>query len=408
MARRRRHSKPRRKATKLVHKQVHCKRRSGKNRILNRVLALQIGKRHSKPHARRVNAGAVSVMVQRRFLKLCHMCEDTGAYKFRVMPLVVPLLHMESKTAGSIRSALLRYDVGERKDLACKCQLLWDLEECDHAPSNEAQWKQYHHHLKHKGELPKNLVRLILFCFLHQLHLVSGLLLTIPADGTMFFISAMYSTCNLLRTPGYFHRMLDVLKVVVRRLLQVRPGPAPHGARERSERVLAFLGIELDSPAYQMLLNVLNGFWCDGRLVHHCTGPDCCKNGWETTVYRVEQVLLYTVFAHVPEVPMPSRWTRVVTSLAWFALGYFVHDIVTHVYLTAFDPKHEPAKEAVCVAPRSSYSYFVLHFIYFTFISNYLFRAGDHLVSTLPLMNSRQMDLNTFIKIIYRLYVVII
>jgi hypothetical protein len=345
------------RSKRCVSKQVHCKRQSAKNRVLCRVLAVQSGKQYDKPRARRVNAGAVSVMVQRRFLKLCHMCDDSGAYKFRVMPLVVPLFHMEAKTAGAIRSALCRSDVGE---VASKCQLLWDLEECDHASANEAQWKQYRHHLKHKSELPKNRVRVILFCFLHQVHLVSGLLLTLPSDGTMFFISAMYSACNLLRTPGYFHRMLDVVKVVVRRLLDVRTRPPPHEARERSGRVLFFLGIDINSPLFQNLLNVLNGFWGDGRLVHHCTGPECCEGGWETTAYRVEQLLLYTVFAHVPDVPMPSRWTRVVTSLSWFALGFFLHDIVTQVYLTAFDPLHEPEKERACVAQQKNHTFVYL------------------------------------------------
>ena len=55
--------------------------------------------------------------------------------------------------------------------------------------------------------MPRNAVQLRIFCWLHQLRIISGALLIILSKSLsckLEFVSSMFSASMVLRSPGYF------------------------------------------------------------------------------------------------------------------------------------------------------------------------------------------------------------
>ncbi len=49
------------------------------------------------------------------------------------------------------------------------------------------------------------------------------------------------------------------------------------------------------------------------------------------------RALRATVFAYLPPIPKPARWTKVCSSLKSFAFGFLLHNVYLKVYRVAFD-----------------------------------------------------------------------
>ena len=61
----------------------------------------------------------------------------------------------------------------------------------------------------------------------------------------------------------------------------------------------------------------------------------------------MRDMLILTVFARTADDPMPARWTKVVTSLHWFVLGFAVHNLLSRVFEVSFDP----LRQKTCILP---------------------------------------------------------
>ncbi len=195
-------------------------------------------------------------------------------------------------------------------------------------------------------------------CSIHQLHLVTGHCLTLVGsrgENVLGFVSALYSMSLLLRTPGYYLRMLERLDAVVRFFLLRKTGPPPPTARAEAIGVLKSLGLQVDAEGCQELLRLFNGHWHTPSLVHHCAGTGCCRNV-EHTVERMVSVLHSTVFSRLPPVPMSSRWTRVTECLLYFMLGFALHGVYIKVHRAAFDPSGGSGARQQLVSRRGSWS----------------------------------------------------
>lgn len=93
-----------------------------------------------------------------------------------------------------------------------------------------------------------------------------------------------------------------------------------------------------EQPAFANLLRIFNGHWYDSlndRIPHYCIGQCCCTDRHHT-VQQLTDALLLTVFAGCCPVPMPSRWTRITSSLIWFVLGWNVHNVLWKLFRTVF------------------------------------------------------------------------
>lgn len=82
---------------------------------------------------------------------------------------------------------------------------------------------------------------------------------------------------------------------------------------------------------FQELVNVLNGDWFEDRLVHYCTGPECC-NGEQDLHQRLVASIMSTFLRERPVVPQLSRWSKGVASLDFWLLGLAVHKLILHLF----------------------------------------------------------------------------
>ena len=73
----------------------------------------------------------------------------------------------------------------------------------------------------------------------------------------MKFVSALFSFAMLLRTPGYFLRLVENVPKLVEHLLFVKIGEPPAG--ECLSEFLSFCGIDVSSQVWQEFLAFFNG-----------------------------------------------------------------------------------------------------------------------------------------------------
>ena len=186
--------------------------------------------------------------------------------------------------------------------------------------------------------MPSNCVDYDNYCFLHQLHIAVALILSFLGTPSLplAFCTRLYATAALLRTPGYFLKMLDKVDWLVQKCLRVRKGQPPAGAVEHSRACLQFLGITLDVHWIE-LIECLNGWWSEwGFLVHYYGDGAVCDR--TSLVGRVSRALKLTVFAKLAPLPMSARWTLITQSMCWFTVGFICHGIFGMLYRYCFDP----------------------------------------------------------------------
>ncbi len=278
---------------------------------------------------RRVQGNAEQIIVQRRWLSFIDANGRWFLFPFVVAPRLI------SGTSHDVLAAALKAGEPFCNATLSECvEVFWMIRESDAATAN----------LKvvaaERSTLPKNGVFLHVTCLVHQLHLITGKVLSCVGERqgeSLGYVSALFSTCMLLRSPGYFFRMLDRLEWVVRFFMLRHAGPPPRAAQQRSKDLLRLLGLQEDSAACRELLDVFNGNWEDTSALHHfCLGVRCCRDA-NHTVERMVRALRATVFACLPPIPKPARWTKVCLSLESFAFGFLLHNVYLKVYRVAFD-----------------------------------------------------------------------
>jgi hypothetical protein len=144
---------------------------------------------------------------------------------------------------------------------------------------------------------PFNAVLFFMLCLLHQVHIGSSNTL----QCVMPVVSSMYSLAALLRTPGYFVRLLRVLPHAVSEALifvdvLATGASAPFDievARSQNEKFLLSCGVDTSDPSAQRLLDVLNFPWHLDMLIHHCANRRCCKDR-QHCVIRIADIFAST------------------------------------------------------------------------------------------------------------------
>ena len=82
---------------------------------------------------------------------------------------------------------------------------------------------------------------------------------------------------------------------------------------------------------FEELTTVLNGNWFEDRLVHYCSGPNCCAGG-PALNQRVVAAIMSTFLRERPVVPQLSRWSKGVASLDFWLLGLSCHKVILHLF----------------------------------------------------------------------------
>ena len=114
----------------------------------------------------------------------------------------------------------------DQQALSQVCGVLIRVVECDSASANKSMIATM------TKSLPANTVMWTAYCLIHMLHITCGIALNIGGprgNNSLPFVRALYCTAMLLRTPGYFLKVLDNVPPVARALaaaaLLKRPGP---------------------------------------------------------------------------------------------------------------------------------------------------------------------------------------
>ena len=115
--------------------------------------------------------------------------------------------------------------------------------------------------------------------------------------------------------------------------------------QERNECVVRALGV--DASRLAELGSVLNGDWTQKHRLLHVSPHPCDARRREQLVKHIANCLLETCFSSLPDVPIPSRWSKVSNCSTWWALGFHVHDVLTKVLQLGFNPTF-----AKCLLPK--------------------------------------------------------
>ncbi len=139
----------------------------------------------------------------------------------KVVPYVIPNHTLESNSATCIGGALRKWRPASRKRLLQRSntKVLLELRESDAASANLTHVaSQCHRAIDYRNRY--GLIVLIHFlCLLHQLHLAAGVVIELaggPSPSTPSIISILYCASRVLRTPGYWAKMLGCVPTAVR------------------------------------------------------------------------------------------------------------------------------------------------------------------------------------------------
>jgi len=141
-------------------------------------------------------------------------------------------------------------------------------------------------------------------CSIHQSHLVVTHTVTLLG---MPLISALYSSCLLLRTGGYFLRLVLAVRLIVREQALLVDTPASDDdialcaqfleyTRVDDDRVNSKILAKQSEAKVVALFNCGMGSWLSTRrLCHYCTGENCCPGGLETTLERMTDAIITVI-----------------------------------------------------------------------------------------------------------------
>ena len=167
--------------------------------------------------------------------------------------------------------------------------------------------------------------------------------------STLSLMTALYSGSLLMRSGNFWLRFTSQLGRSVETRLRIRKGTPPIDYRTKSLSILSLamegyggLGIFAEDETWgwcEKLAAVLNGDWALPELTHYCVGKSCCRDGRASTVTRIVEAMLRTIFRRLPTVPELSRWSKGVQSLDFWYPGMCCHRIVLFVFTDMMDKR---------------------------------------------------------------------
>jgi hypothetical protein len=304
--------------------------------------------RKGRCHVRRIKGGSESIMIQRRTLRFSKVTsgylDDTLATVDIVLPLICPPVMLSSTTAESIAEGLKRFEPISLEQLAASnAKRKVEIIECDAAKANTSYFNRL------RASKPTTLIMFLVYCMIHQLALSSGLLLGLVDTDKMELVNSLYSIALLLRTPGCFQVMLNLLDLVVRDFIVITDDPVDPAATATSWDILSILGWDTSDPLVVEIISILNDWWRkQWGLIHNCNCATRCAK--DTLAARLTKVLTWLLLGARPDIPMPSRWTRVFQCLKWFGPFIAIHGLFQKVFRCGFDPGW--AAERLGLAPE--------------------------------------------------------
>ena len=136
----------------------------------------------------RFPGAAQSILVQTR--TLVFLREDLLVR----LPLVTPPRSIFTKGALSTAAGLEAYSLPE---LMGRAKVVFFLRECDAASANVALLN------REANAMKPHEVQFRIFCFVHQLHIISCAILSV-LGAELRFVARLFQASMLLRTPGYY------------------------------------------------------------------------------------------------------------------------------------------------------------------------------------------------------------
>ena len=182
---------------------------------------------------------------------------------------------------------------------------------------------------------------LSILCGVHQGNLVSMLGLQ-SLDGTSLpLLNDLFCASCVARQPGFWSRILSKVKSVLddrETGLRIAPDQAPpKGAREENEEFLRTCGLDPSDEDLQELLSLLTERWSSELLIHHCRCKTRCVLSRLTE--RVAILIERIVFGRSPDLPIPARWFRCLSTFNWFRLLAGIQGIGKKVMSRALDKR---------------------------------------------------------------------
>ena len=167
-------------------------------------------------------------------------------------------------------------------------------------------------------------------CAVHQGNLCHVICIENLEGSCLQMVNDLFCCSSVMRQPGYWSKILQELPEVlsdhsVGIVIAADTSP-PAGAREANTAFLISCDVDIHDQSVQSLLDTLNGFWTDPFLFVYVEPGDPLPNRAE--VVRKACIALQDVlFNSMPELPIPSRWFRVMTTYRWYRLAYGIHRI---------------------------------------------------------------------------------
>jgi hypothetical protein len=221
-------------------------------------------------------------------------------------------------------------------------------------------------------ELPNHVFVTDHICGNHRNNLIES---TIIATHFAKLVSKMYSASLLLRTGGYFLRLIHAVGAAVEENHEIRLGASPpvtaaeygkelmdyhirnykrvmkgrrrSGVEEESEdsdqddlvagqRARKNKGLEDLIVAWRDFLCIFNGHLWQG-MVHYCRDAQCCSGSDPVvTKQRMAKAIVGLVFRAMPTVPVKSKWTKTGPCVDFFMNAISTCDILVTLWPIAF------------------------------------------------------------------------
>jgi hypothetical protein len=277
-------------------------------------------------HPTGLHGTSTQVMVQRRWLRLGLSDGTEGVVAFNTPPSM-----LKANSADCIMNGLRLKEPIAREVMFRCARFVAEILECDGARANLLVMKRM---LATKAS---NSILYAILCLIHALSLVTGSLLVGVGDGKLEMVNSMYCISMLFRSSGAYVSFLEPLEAVVRAFIDVRHGVPDPACRLFAETVVQLIGWDVENPDVQELLLLLNGPWWDhdNIVVYGKLGCNI-----DEVVREVTSLLYRVIFACMPDVPMPSRWTKVFDSLKSYVPSFAIHGIFIKLYRWAYDKSY--------------------------------------------------------------------
>ena len=152
----------------------------------------------------------------------------------------------------------------------------------------------------------------------------------------------MFCAAHVLRSPGCWAQILHHVEEAflddMGHGLVISFEDPPEGAREWNEAWLRSNGLDPCDPDLTELLNIFGGFWfIVGVMTHFCRYR--VKFTIAKLVPIVAALITRVLFPRGPDVPLPSRWFLVWSTLIWFRVIFGFHGFGAYVLKRALDPQ---------------------------------------------------------------------